>query len=147
MYPEPTKRRLFALLKEAGIGVVSDPHTGPLYADIDGLRGAGIPVALGQDDIRDAYYPFGRNNMLEVAFLAAHILWKTTEPQLDELYDMVTVEAAAAVGVANHRLEAGGAARIVVHRKDRVQTIIGDHAAPRYVLFDGALVAHDGELI
>ncbi|MCG8401763.1 MAG: amidohydrolase family protein, partial [Firmicutes bacterium] len=62
MYPEPTRRRLFGLLTEAGIGVVSDPHTGPLHADIDGLRAAGIPVGLGQDDINDAYYPFGRNN-------------------------------------------------------------------------------------
>ena len=35
---------------------------------------SGVAVALGQDDIEDAYYPFGRGNMLEVAFLAAHSL-------------------------------------------------------------------------
>ena len=34
----------------------------------------GLPVALGQDDIEDAYYPFGRHNMVEIAFLAAHAL-------------------------------------------------------------------------
>jgi cytosine/creatinine deaminase len=27
-----------------------------------------------EPDISDAYYPFGRNNMPEVAFLASHLL-------------------------------------------------------------------------
>jgi hypothetical protein len=36
----------------------------------------GMLVCLGQDDVSDAYYPYGRSNMLEVALLAAsHLLW------------------------------------------------------------------------
>jgi len=38
---------------------VSDPHTGPLHARVKELYQMGVNVALGQDDIADAYYPFG----------------------------------------------------------------------------------------
>ena len=68
LYPEPYYRKIEHLLKESRIGVVSDPQTGPLYARVKDLYRAGVRIALGQDDIEDAYYAFGRNNMLEVAF-------------------------------------------------------------------------------
>ncbi|MFQ5350308.1 MAG: amidohydrolase family protein, partial [Thermoanaerobaculia bacterium] len=37
MYPEPYFRKLVALLKRAGVGVVSDPQTGPLHARVKEL--------------------------------------------------------------------------------------------------------------
>ena len=78
------------------MAVVSDPHTGPLHARVKELRAEGVRVCLGQDDISDAYYPFGRNNMLEVAFLAAHLLWMMTRQEITTLYDMITIEPAKA---------------------------------------------------
>ena len=147
LYPEPARRRLFELLSRAGIGVVSDPHTGPLYADIDGLRRSGIPVALGQDDIADAYYPFGRNNMLEVAFLAAHLLWKTTAANLDELCDMIGTDAARVLGRDDRRVEVGAPAHLLVHRGTTPRELLTEHDAPRYALFGGRIVAREGELI
>jgi cytosine deaminase len=145
-YPEPTRLRLFGLLNEARIGVVSDPHTGPLHADIDGLRAAGIPVGLGQDDIADAYYPFGRNNMLEIAFLAAHLLWKTTPEDLDMLIDMIGSEAARVMGIATHGLVPGAPANIAIHRQCDVGALLAEHEAPAAVLFNGRQVAREGVL-
>jgi len=84
-YPTPYFYRLVGTLRRAGVAVVSDPHTGPLHARVKELLDAGITVSLGQDDISDAYYPFGRNNMLEVAFLASHLLWMTTRAEIDRL--------------------------------------------------------------
>lgn len=72
LYPKPYLQKIAALLKQAGMGVVTDPHTGPLHARVSELLEEGMLVCLGQDDISDAYYPFGRNNALEVAFLASH---------------------------------------------------------------------------
>ena len=71
-YPTPSVVRLADLARAAGLGFVSDPHTGPLHLPVREFLDDDLPVALGQDDIEDAYYPFGRHNMLEVAFLAAH---------------------------------------------------------------------------
>ncbi|HLB15133.1 MAG TPA: amidohydrolase family protein, partial [Burkholderiales bacterium] len=70
LYPTPYLEKVIALMKQARLALVSDPHTGPLHARVKELLAAGVNVCLGQDDISDAYYPFGRNSMLEVAFLA-----------------------------------------------------------------------------
>ena len=94
MYPKPYLQKLAALLKKAEMGVVSDPHTGPLHARVRELLEENVLVCLGQDDISDAYYPYGRNNMLEVAFLNSHLLWFTTREDMETLYDMVTKNAA-----------------------------------------------------
>jgi cytosine deaminase len=103
LYPEPYFRKVLGLLKEARIGVLSDPQTGPLHARVRDLHDAGVAVALGQDDIADAYYPFGRNNMLEVAFLNAHLLWMTSSSDLELLYDLITTEGARALGIDDSR--------------------------------------------
>ena len=64
LYPQPYFQKVAALLKQAKMAVVSDPHTGPLHARVKELLAEGVNVCLGQDDISDAYYPFGRNNLL-----------------------------------------------------------------------------------
>ncbi len=114
LYPEPYFQKVAALLKQADLAVVTDPHTGPLHARVKDLLAVGVTVALGQDDISDGYYPFGRNNLLEVAFLAAHLLWMTTNRELETLYDMITVNAARAMNVRGHGLRAGAPANLVV---------------------------------
>jgi cytosine deaminase len=140
LYPEPYYRKIEALLKQARIGVVSDPQTGPLHARVRSLYDAGIGIALGQDDIADAYYPFGNNNMLEVAFLAAHILWMTTLHEMEILYDMITVRAAQALGIRDFEMKADNPANLVVLNAESVWEAIWTHQAPVHVIKDGLLI-------
>ena len=143
LYPDPALRRLAALLLRARIGVVSDPHTGPLHARVRDLRAAGVPVALGQDDIADAYYPFGRNNLLEVGFLAAHLLWMTGAADLEAIYDMITVEAARVLGIPDFELAVGHEANLVLHRATSVRQALAEHEPPRLVVKAGVAVCGD----
>ena len=140
MYPEPYFRKLVALLQRAGVGVISDPQTGPLHARVKELLAAGALVALGQDDIADAYYPFGRNNMLEVGFLSAHLLWMTTRPEMERVYDMITVDAARAMNVEGFGLAVGNPAHLVVLDAGSVYEALWKHQAPRWVISHGRLV-------
>ena len=140
LYPLPYFHRLVGTLKRARVAVVSDPHTGPLHARVKELLDEGVLVCLGQDDISDAYYPFGRNNMLEVAFLAAHLLWMTTRAEIDSLYDMVTVDAARAINIADFRLEVGAPAHLVVLDQPDVVEALRHHPAPAHVISHGKLV-------
>jgi cytosine deaminase len=140
LYPKPYLQKLAALLKQARMGLVTDPHTGPLHARVKELLGEGVLVCLGQDDISDAYYPFGRNNMLEVAFLAAHMLWMTTAGELETLYDMITIKAAQAMGLRGHELKPGAPAHLVVHAQDNLLDVLRYHAAPSIVISHGKLV-------
>ncbi len=137
LYPDPYYKKMEALMKKAGVGVVSDPHTGPLHARVRELYNAGVNVALGQDDISDAYYPFGRNNMLEVAFLAAHLLWMTTFEEMNILYDLITTKAAQALGIDGHELTEGGKANLVVLEDENVAEALRNHGTPRYVIREG----------
>lgn len=137
LYPENYFRKLVGLLKQGGVGVVSDPHTGPLAARVKDLLAAGVPVALGQDDVQDAYYPYGECNMLQVAFLASHLLRMLTFDDMELLYDMITTTAARVLGIENHELKVGGNADLVVLDAADVYHAIWYHRAPVYVIKNG----------
>jgi cytosine deaminase len=140
LYPTPYFNRLVGTLKRARVPVVSDPHTGPLHARVKELLAQGVTVSLGQDDISDAYYPFGRNNMLEVAFLASHLLWMTTRAEIEQLYDLVTVSAARSINLRDFGLHVGAQAHMVVLDAEDVPDALRWHAAPRHVISHGKLL-------
>lgn len=140
LYPQPYFQKVAALLKQARMSVVSDPHTGPLHARVKELLEEGVNVCLGQDDISDGYYPFGRNNMLEVAFLAAHLLWMTTNRELETLYDMITVNAAHAINVMDHSLKIGAPTNLVVLSAPNVLEALREHEVPLFVISHGKLI-------
>ena len=140
LYPEPYFQKVVSLLKKAQMGVVSDPHTGPLHARVRDLLDSDVLVIFGQDDISDAYYPYGRNNMLEVLFLASHILWMTTRSDMEKMYDMITVKPAKAIGLKNFKLEVGAEANLVVLNEGNILEAIRNHGEPLYVISHGELV-------
>ncbi len=140
LYPTPYFQKVAALLKKAGMGVVSDPHTGPLHARVRELLAEGVLVCLGQDDISDAYYPYGRNNMLEVAFLTSHLLWMTTAADMETLYDMITTQPARAMGLKDFALKVGAPANLVVLRQKSVLEALRNHESPLHVISHGRLV-------
>jgi cytosine deaminase len=142
-YPEAYMRDLLKTLNAAGISIVSNPHTGPLHAKIPELLAAGINVCLGQDDISDAYYPYGRNNMLEVAFLASHLLWMMSRSDMETLYDMITVNPAKALHIADFAIAVGAPANLVVLDQTDIADALRFHGRPRAVISHGLLVDLD----
>lgn len=140
LYPENQFRKLCTLLKRARMGVISDPQTGPLHARVLDLIKEGIPVGLGQDDINDAYYTFGQNNMLEVAFLGAHLLRMCSDRDLELVYDMVTTMAAKVLNMKNHELKVGGDADLVVLKEKDIKHAIWYHEEPIYVVKNGKVI-------
>lgn len=139
-YPVPYYKKLAALLKQADMGVVTNPHTGPLHTRVKELLADGVDVTLGQDDITDAYYPYGRNNMLEVAFLAAHLLWMTTAAEMEQLYDMATVIPIRRLGYDHPGIVPGAPADLVVLNAPNVLEALRYHEPPKYVISRGRLV-------
>jgi cytosine deaminase len=141
LYPTPYFQKVAALLRQARMGVVTDPHTGPLHARVGELLAENVLVCLGQDDISDAYYPYGRNNLLEVAFLASHLLWMTTAAEMETLYDMITSRAAQAMGLPAQGLTPGARADLVVLSQPSVLEALRYHEAPRAVIHRGRVIA------
>lgn len=140
----PSPLRLIALARKAGLGFGSDPHTGPLHLPVRRFIAEGLPVALGQDDIEDAYYPFGRRNMLEVAFLAADLLGFLSTVEQRHLNELTTTRAAEVLGITGHSIAEGNAADLCIHDGERVVDVLREHAAPRWVVREGRAVAEAG---
>jgi len=141
LYPQPTLLRLMGLAKQAGLSFVANPHTGPVALPVQQFDRAGLPVAFGQDDIEDAYYPYGRHSMLEVAFLASHLLEMRSGVDQLRLLDMITTQAGRVLGIEGHEVVVGATADLCVHDSERVVDLLRDHAAPRWVVSQGRIVA------
>jgi cytosine deaminase len=139
LYTEVCHRKLIALLKKADVGVITDPQTGPLHVRVRELLNGGVNVALGQDDVDDAYYPYGRCNMLEVAFLAAHLLWMMSKQDQEILYDMITVNAAKTMRIHDYGMAPGRQANLVVLDAKNLRDALAYHSAPLYVIKNGVM--------
>lgn len=75
--------------------------------------------------------------MLQVAFLASHLLRMVTFDDMELLYDMITVNAAKVLGIEGHELKVGGNADLVVLDQKDVYHAIWYHRAPVYVIKNG----------
>ena len=140
-YAEPSLRRLLALAERASMAFVSNPHTGPLHLPIFDLLDAGLTVALGQDDIEDAYYPYGQGNLLEVAFLASHLLHRFTLDDAGAFLDMVSVHARRAIGLPDAVIAEGQPADLVVLDGGTPREVLTRHRQPRAVVRQGRAIA------
>lgn len=140
LYPTPYLQKIAALMNQAKMGLVTDPHTGPLHARVKELLAEDVLICLGQDDISDAYYPFGRNNMIEVAFLASHLLWMTTTAEIETLYDMITSRAFKAIGIHTSEIQVGAPANLVVLDQDNLIDVLRYHHPPMQVISHGKLI-------
>jgi cytosine deaminase len=78
--------------------------------------------------------------MLEVAFLASHLLWMTSAQDMETLYDMASTMAAGCMGVRDLRVEVGARADLVVLGVPSVLEALRSHAPPRYVISNGRVV-------
>ncbi|MEM1945295.1 MAG: amidohydrolase family protein [Nitrososphaerota archaeon] len=143
-----SRRRLHTvvnILKKAGVSLVVSPHTGRVWAPVRDMLEGGVNVALGQDDINDAYYPFGRGKMLEVAFLAAHLLDMMTPEDAELLIRMITENAARSIGVEGHVLRVGSPANLVVLPCRTAFEAVWTQPEPLYIIKRGEVRPDMGE--
>jgi cytosine deaminase len=140
LYSEVYHRKFAAILKAADVGVVTDPHTGPLHVKVRELLAAGVNVALSQDDVDDAYYPYGRCNLLEVAFLASHLLWMMSQQDRKTIYDMITRNAARILRIDGYGLRVGNPAHVIELNAKDLKQAYAYHSEPRHIIRNGRLL-------
>ena len=64
----------------------------------------------------------------------------TTDVDMEALYDMITVDAARAMGLEGYGLRVGGTAHLVVLTAPSVREALRAHEAPAYVISQGKVV-------
>lgn len=139
----------------AGITVVSNPVTNLVIQGrgdrglvrrgttrVRELMSAGVPVAFGQDCVKDGFYPFGRGDLLEVALVSAHAAHlATVEEQHLALAAVTTVPAAAwRLGPA-YGVTPGARADLQLYTAASWPEVLRLQDPPRQVWFRGRAVA------
>ncbi|HEX7189900.1 MAG TPA: amidohydrolase family protein, partial [Actinomycetes bacterium] len=139
----------------AGITVVSNPVTNLVIQGrgdrglvrrgttrVRELMAAGVPVAFGQDCVKDGFYPYGRGDLLEVALVSAHAAHlATVEEQHLALAAVTTVPAAAWRLGTTYGVQAGARADLQLYGASSWPEVLRLQDPPRQVWFRGRSVA------
>ena len=148
------RRRVIDLLREARIHVISLPATEmhvKARADLrrtwrgvtrlGELRAAGVNVAISTNNIVNPFTPYGHPDLLRQALVAAIAGHLGNLDQLGWLLDLVTTNAARAIGLADYGLAEGCRADLVVlDARDPAQAIT-EQAEKLWVIKAGKVVA------
>ena len=119
--------KLLPLMREAGVHAIANPLINitlqgrhDSYPKRRGMTRvpemleAGINVGFGHDCVMDPWYSLGSSDMLEVAAMGLHVAQMTSQAQMRQCFDAVTVNSAQILGLADHGLEVGKAADFVL---------------------------------
>ena len=152
-YDDAHAERVIQLLKSSGMTIFSNAHVALVTAAqrhqpaprghtrVLELIKAGVPVATAQDDIDNPYYPFGRNDLLEVAQYIAHLAPLAWGAQVDQTLEMVTHIPAKAIGLEGYGISIGCKANIFVLDAPNWYEAVKAQSEKTFVISQGQLVS------
>lgn len=149
--------RVIEKIAEAGISVLPLPAT-DLFLNGRGdtpprrrgltrvkeLIAAGVNVAAASNNIRNAFTPSGRGDLLEIGLLLAHVAQMTGAAERVGIPDLFTYNAARALGVEDScGIEPGRSADFVVLDSAAWDDLIIDQPEKRYVVKRGKIIVEN----
>jgi cytosine deaminase len=110
------------------------------------LLSAGVNVTCGNDNHRDVFYPFGKADMLEVAYVTALAAHMTSEQELQTVINMPRHNAARCAGIQDYGLCAGARANIVLLPVRTIVDALALKPPRRAVIRDGRIICETTEV-
>jgi cytosine/creatinine deaminase len=126
-YPEAHALKVMNLIRNAEMNICCNSHVNLLGAvtRVHEMVDLGINVSIGQDDVDNFYYPFGREDPLEWAWSIAHAGSFAYPRGIEQVFDMITINGARTLGLDGYGLAEGCRADLVVldcsHPRDAIQ--------------------------
>jgi cytosine deaminase len=146
--------RLIVNVKRAGLNMVTNPLDNatlqgrfdhyPIrrgHTRVKELLAAGVNVCLGHDSVMDPWYPLGKADPLQAAFVLVHYGQMSGYEEIRTLIDMITVNGARTLGLADYGLEAGCRADVVLFDAPSESDAVRLMAPRRLVIRGGKVVA------
>ncbi len=152
-YDDGHAARVIRLLKEAKMTIFSNAHVALVTTNVRHqpaprgmtrvreLLAAGVPVATAQDDIDNPYYPFGRNDLLEVAQYMAHLGQFAWGDEIDTVLEMVTSVPAKVMKLEHYGLAVGCKASVQILNATNWRDAVHYQAEKSFVIVNGKLVS------
>ena len=142
------------LVKEAKVHMITNPATNLMLQGrldeqpkrrgitrVKELMAEGINVSFGQDCVKDTFYPFGREDPLEIAFLTAHAAHLSQPDEINQVFDMPTHNAARVMRLKNYGTEPGCQADLVILDAANPAEAITKQADKNIVIKRGNIIA------
>ena len=146
--------RLINNVRRAGLHMVTNPlDNSVLQGRFDGypirrghtrvkeLLAAGVNVCIGHDSVMDPWYPLGYADPVQAAAIFAHYGQMSGYSELQTLIDMITTNAARALGLSDYGLAPGCRADLVIFDAPSEMDAIRLLAPRRAVIRAGEIVA------
>jgi cytosine deaminase len=115
------------VLAKAGVAIMTNAPGDRAFPPVAMLRAAGVRVFAGNDNIRDAWWPYGDADMLGRAMMIGYRSGFFTDADLAAALDMATRESAAVIGRQHYGMSPGDEATFVIVDEDNVAAAV---AAP-----------------
>jgi len=143
VYPDPHAVKVINLIRDAEMNISCNSQVNLLgiLTRVHEMVDAGINVSVGQDDLDNFYYPFGREDPLEWAWSIAHAGHFAYPKGIEQVFDMLTVNGARTLGLTDYGLEVGCKADLVVLDCAHPRTAIQFQVDRRHVVTNGRRVA------
>lgn len=136
-YNNDYAHKLIGNIARAGMSMVTNPFDNSVlqnrldgyprkrgHTRVDEMLARGINVCIGHDSIMDPWYSMGCGDMTQAAFLLAHTAHMNGAAQLQQLFDMITVNSARCMCLDDYGIEVGNQADVIIFDGDNVDDII-----------------------
>ena len=109
-------------------------------APVHQLAELGVNVGVATNNVLNLFTPFGDGDVLKICTLLAQVLQLGTTSSHELCLNMATTQAASAIGLAHHSIEAGKIADLVLLNASSATEAIGTAPVGRTVIKDGRMV-------
>ena len=142
------------LVSQARLNIITNPATNLMLQGRDDdhpkrrgitrvkeLLARGVNVSFGQDNLRDMFYPFGRDDPLELALLTAHAAHMSQPDEIAAVFAMATINGARVLGLSDYGTEPGCAGDLVILDAASAAAAITGKTDRNYVIKRGRVIA------
>lgn len=139
--PEDVLERIAATLANAGVSILTNAPGDHAFPPILRLRAAGVNVFAGNDNIRDAWWPYGNADMLQRAMLIGYRSGFYSDEDLNVALAMATSAGAAVMEKSDYGLKVGNEATFIVIKAPNAAAAVAAAPAERRMVRRGELQA------
>ncbi|WP_337158297.1 amidohydrolase family protein [Pseudomonas putida] len=130
--------RTAEVLADAGVSIMTNAPGEHAFPPVLRLRAGGVRVFTGNDNIQDAWWPYGNGDMLQRAMLVSYRSGFNTDEELRVALDMATEAGAAVMGKTDYGLKVGNEASFVLFKAPNAAAAVAAALHERLIVRHGA---------
>lgn len=142
---EEERKEAFELIKASDLKITIAPTaiSTRQLAPVKALLSAGIPVALGSDNVRDFFNPLGSGDVKQVALLLSYIHRFFTQEETEQIWNMITKDGAHLINIEEYGIVEGYEANITILDETSPKEVIAKQAQPYAMVRKGKEVTSE----